>query len=62
MTVEVSKSPTDMVEVVRCGECKHFGGFITAYTCRLHSTGNTRIHMHENDFCSYGEKKSDETD
>lgn len=47
----------DAVEVVRCKDCKHFGGIITAYTCRLHSTGNTRIQMREDDFCSRGERR-----
>ena len=51
----------DAVEVVRCKDCKHFGGVVFAYTCRLHSMSNTRIQMNENDFCSYGERKDNES-
>ena len=49
----------DAVEVVRCKKCRHFGGVIYGNTCRLHSYGNTRVCMGENDFCSHGEKKVD---
>lgn len=47
----------DEVRVVRCRDCKNYGGVIFGYTCRLHSGPNTRIQMKENDFCSCGERK-----
>ena len=56
----VEAAPTiDAVPVVRCEDCKHFGGVAFAYTCRLHSTGNTRIQMGADDFCSHGEKRDE---
>ena len=56
----VEAAPTiDAVPVVRCKNCKHFGGVAFAYTCRLHSTGNTRIQMGADDFCSRGERRSE---
>ena len=56
----VEEAPTiDAVPVVRCKDCKHFGGVVFAYTCRLHSGPNTRIQMNENDFCSHGERRED---
>lgn len=52
--------PIDVaVGVVRCKDCRHFGGVIYAYTCRFHSSKNTRIQTGEDDFCSYGERKND---
>lgn len=56
----IEDAPTiDAVPVVRCKNCKHFGGVAFAYTCRLHSTGNTRIQMGADDFCSRGEKRDE---
>lgn len=46
-------------DVVCCKECKHFGGVIYGQTCRLHSFGNTRVCMGEDDFCSHGERRYD---
>lgn len=49
----------DVVEVVRCRECKHrdfIGKWpLRSYFCR-HPLGLKAI-MHETDFCSYGEKE-----
>lgn len=49
----------DVVEVVRCRDCKHYDDGI----CQLHSEepdqygGGFNMDMLENDFCSYGERK-----
>lgn len=49
----------DAVEVVRCKDCKHCG---TNHSCYYHSAddGGTPIFIRDNDFCSYGERKTDE--
>ena len=54
----LEETPTaDVVEVVRCKDCRH-GSKCTDgyYTCR----GGHRLAHDEDDFCSYGEGKSDE--
>lgn len=46
----------DVVKVVRCGQCVHFGNF---HDCHYHKAdeNGTPIFVRENDFCSYGERK-----
>jgi hypothetical protein len=44
------------VEVVRCKDCKHFGGYGACH-CHAADENGTPIFVRENDFCSYGEKK-----
>jgi hypothetical protein len=52
-------SNANVVEVVRCKDCKHYDDGI----CQLHSEepdqygGGFNMDMLENDFCSYGERK-----
>ena len=54
----ISKTPTaDVVEVVRCKDCKHWGGVTFGYICRRFSGSYIRNETRENDFCSYGERK-----
>lgn len=54
----VENLPTaDFVEVVRCKDCKHWGGVVFGYRCRKFSGMNTQIQTSENDFCSFGERK-----
>lgn len=51
ITVQLTK-PADVVEVVRCVECIH----------RYGAPGQPNIlcaQMHDNDFCSYGERRDD---
>lgn len=54
----IDKQPTaDVVEVVRCKDCKQKGGFQachgkTIYFCKLH-----KFCVGKNDFCSCGERK-----
>ena len=50
----------DAVEVVRCKYCKHWvNGKSCAYCNRL---GGMMCDTVENDFCSYGERKDNETE
>lgn len=46
----------DVVEVVRCKDCNHYiAGF-----CARDINGRTNMfRMSENDYCSYGERKTD---
>lgn len=46
----------DMVEVVRCKDCKHLESF---HDCHYHKAdeNGTPIFVRENDFCSYGERR-----
>lgn len=56
----VHRQPTvDAVEVVRCRECKHFGGHGICL-CHAADVDGTPIFVREDDFCSYGERKNDE--
>jgi hypothetical protein len=45
------------VEVVRCSECQHWGGVTFGFICRKFSGVNTKICMHADDYCSYGERR-----
>ena len=64
---EVTKAPAaDVVEVVRCGECRYaepmtesekFLYFETCVMCMQLAINGNRIAMFPNDFCSYGERK-----
>lgn len=57
----VNDAPTvDAVEVVRCGECRHYGGVVFGRTCRMFSGSHTRIDMPEDGYCSYGERRENE--
>ena len=51
---------TDVVEVVRCKNCKHYGQY---GVCNLHSeyadqySSGCEVKMDDDDFCSYGQRK-----
>lgn len=49
----------DVVEVVRCSECQHWGGVTFGFVCRKFSGENTKICMHADGYCSYGERRSE---
>ena len=50
-------APTvDAVEVVRCKDCRHFGGHGACH-CHAADENGTPIFVREDDFCSYGERK-----
>lgn len=54
----IDDTPTaDVVEVVRCKDCKHWGGVTFGYICRRFSGSYIRNETRETDFCSYGEKR-----
>lgn len=60
-TQQVIEQPTaDVVEVVRCKDCRHWGGVPFGYVCRRFSGTYIRNETKENDFCSYGELKERE--
>ena len=53
----IKNAPTaDVVKVVRCKDCKHVDKY---GDCDIFDEWSTRT---ANDFCSYGERKTDETD
>lgn len=58
---QVQKQPTaDVVEVVRCKDCKHFNiGVLGFNWCDVHSYDEL-IERKENDFCNYGERRCEE--
>ena len=46
----------DVVEVVRCKDCKHY--LRTEPVCKLHSNNYAPpVFMNNDDFCNYGERK-----
>ena len=51
--------PVDAVEVVRCKDCKHFGGHGACH-CHAADENGTPIFVREDDFCSYGERREGE--
>ena len=50
----------DVVEVVRCKDCQHWGGVTYGFVCRKFSGSETKICMGAEHYCSYGERKTDE--
>lgn len=46
----------DVVEVVRCKDCKHY---IAGFCTRDINERTNMFRMGEDDFCSYGERKAD---
>lgn len=51
------KPTADVVEVVRCKDCMHWGGVTYGFVCRKFSGIETKICMGADHFCSYGERK-----
>ena len=55
----------ELVEVVRCKDCKHFEEYDPIGICGLHSIIPMRnrngvfVHMTKEDFCSCGERKEE---
>ena len=53
---DIIKQPTaDVVEVVRCRDCKHF--FRDSCFNKVWGEGDPVPEVNKNDFCSYGERK-----
>ncbi len=54
----ISNAPAaDVVEVVRCNECIHWGGVTFGQVCRRWSGTNLKNHTQPYDYCSCGERK-----
>lgn len=56
------EQPTvDAVEVVRCKDCKHHGGVVYGNRCKKWSSYHAGLtyFTDANDFCSYGERRTD---
>lgn len=51
------KGKNDLVEVVRCKDCIHWGGVTYGFVCRKLSGIETKICMGADHFCSYGKRK-----
>jgi hypothetical protein len=47
----------DVVEVVRCKDCKHWGGATFGYICREWSGMTFRNYTKPDHYCSRGERK-----
>lgn len=47
----------DVVKVVRCKDCKHWGGITFGNICRRWTGLNVKNCTKPTDFCSYGELK-----
>lgn len=55
---QLKRIPTaDVVEVVRCKNCVHWGGITFGFVCRKFSGSETKICMGADHYCSYGERK-----
>lgn len=55
-TIEfVDLMPKDMVAVVRCKDCKHRDGEVGQPNIQCYQ-------MHDDDFCSYGERRDENAD
>ena len=66
---KVGETKPDLVEVVRCKDCKHWEVFMLTdksrnYGCCKHTydrfSEETSRHRHKTDFCRYGERKESE--
>jgi hypothetical protein len=51
------KNKADVVEVVRCKDCAHWGGVTYGFVCRKFSGLETKICMGADHYCSFGERK-----
>ena len=54
--IVASIQAADVVEVVRCKNCRFFSGRQECY-CHAADENGTPIFVRENDFCSYGQRK-----
>lgn len=52
----------NVVAVVRCIDCKHWGGITYGCVCRWFSGIDTKICTGYDDYCSFGEKKDGKAD
>ena len=54
--VLIQTPAADVVEVVRCKDCKHWGGTTFGFVCRKFSGIENKICMGADHYCSYGER------
>ena len=53
----IEEMPTaDVVEVVRCKDCKYYRKMYKLCSCR---SDKFNVYLNDNDFCSYGERMTD---
>ena len=58
-TIDIENAPTvDAVEVVRCKDCKHYNE--SEQGCDHFGYYSHTPYVDEDDFCSYGERRTDE--
>ena len=54
----IDQTPTeDVVEVVRCKDCKYWGGVTNGYICHAWSGINTKNYTKPTEYCARGERK-----
>lgn len=58
-SVPNAATAVDFVEVVRCKDCKHYGGVAFGGMCRKYSGAETKVCTEKDHFCSYGERRSE---
>ncbi len=59
LAYQLAKAPTaDVVEVVKCKDCKHYE-IGKSYTPYCNNVMNLFEEMKPTDFCSYGERRTD---
>ena len=46
----------DVVKVVRCKDCKHYGGVTYGFVCHKYSGDETKVCTNKDHYCSYGER------
>lgn len=51
----------DFVEVVRCKDCKHYGGITYGGMCHKYSGADTKVCTEKYHYCSYGERRENAT-
>jgi hypothetical protein len=49
----------DVVAVVRCKDCKHWGGVTYGQMCRKYSGSETKVCTEKDHYCSYGERREE---
>lgn len=60
---EMFRNKTDFVEVVKCKDCKHYKHFKGCGNwCHKRIHSDIEYHTKLNDFCSYGERRTDNVD
>jgi hypothetical protein len=53
------QSTADVLEVVRCKDCKHWGGVTYGQMCRKYSGADTKVCTEKEHYCSYGERRGE---